>query len=380
MKLKTSMMMMMMMMMMIVMVMMLDSDDYVDEADDMFYKDEDDEDDDFGFFSSRRWSRRCRCCGGGRGENTPFVTNHSSPNLDADGDDEPNEQPQQTDVNLDASCSKTNDNTSMSHGEIGQKRIRIQDNNALIYLESKVGNISEGEFAIKAAKRLKDMHYDLTTKRGVCPLWMPEDVYEQLLQTKKNKRRGSLSNKVEPRHCQGSVFINEYSKRMEKENGGILPKAVDVYLRTHSKEEPGKGKQLVGSKAKQVMGEYDKEMSEYKDKGIDKEPNEVYFEAIGGQKKGLIPGLWSAGDLYYEKPSSRAGKSSNTYTPSLLSKVSARLEQSQQQHESERAEWERQRAEWERERLEMQKTMQGYSQMFSQCGGSFPFTHPRDPP
>ncbi|KAL2938178.1 Argininosuccinate lyase [Bienertia sinuspersici] len=223
------------------------------------------------------------------------------------------------------------------------------------------------------------------------PIMDARNVYEQLLkrceedeafkkrseQAKKNKRGGSLSNKVEPGHCQGSVSTNEYAKRMAKENGGILPKAADVYLRTHSKEEPGKGKQLVGSKAKQVMGEYDKKMAEYKDKGIDKDPNEVYFEAVGGRKKGLIPSLGSAGDLYYEKPSSRTDK----------------------------AKWERQRAEWERERLqvekeryqkeqaqqeevrkiseylvEMQKTMQGYSQMFSQCGGSFPFTHPRDPP
>ncbi|KAL2942654.1 Argininosuccinate lyase [Bienertia sinuspersici] len=119
-----------------------------------------------------------------------------------------------------------------------------------------------------------------------------------------------------------------------------------------------------------TYGEYDKKMAEYKDKGIDKDPNEVYFEAVGGRKKGLIPGLGSAGDLYYEKPSSRADK----------------------------AEWERERLEVEKERyqkeqeqqeevrkiseylVEVQKTMQGYSQMFSQCGGSFPFTHPRDPP
>ncbi|KAL2900074.1 50S ribosomal protein L9 [Bienertia sinuspersici] len=153
---------------------------------------------------------------------------------------------------------------------------------------------------------------------------------------------------------------------LAKVNGGILPKAADVYLRTHSKKEPGKGNNwLVPKKAS---------------------------HGSRRAKKGLIPGLGSAGDLYYEKPSSRADKSSNTYTPSLLSQLSARLEQSQQQHESERAEWERQKAEWERERLEeevrkiseylveMQKTMQGYSQMFSQCGGSFPFTHPRDPP
>ncbi|KAL2921720.1 Cytochrome c [Bienertia sinuspersici] len=129
--------------------------------------------------------------------------------------------------------------------------------------------------------------------RGVCLLWMPEDVFEQLLkrceedkvfkkrseQAKKNKRGGLISNKVEPGHCQASISTNEYAKRKAKENGGILPKAADVYLRTHSKEEPGKGRQLVGSKAKQVM------MAEYKDKDIDKDPNEVYFETVGGEKR-----------------------------------------------------------------------------------------------
>ncbi|KAL2934966.1 50S ribosomal protein L9 [Bienertia sinuspersici] len=96
-------------------------------------------------------------------------------------------------------------------------------------------------------------------------------------------------------------------------------------------------------------------MAEYKDKGINKDPNEVYFEAVEGRRKGLIPGLGSAGDLYYKKPSSRVDELSNTYTPSLLSQLSARLEQSQQKHESERAEWERQRAEWERELIEVEK-------------------------
>ncbi|KAL2898308.1 Microtubule-associated protein tau [Bienertia sinuspersici] len=96
-------------------------------------------------------------------------------------------------------------------------------------------------------------------------------------------------------------------------------------------------------------------MVEYMNKGIDKDPNEVYFEAVGGRKNGLIPDLESDDDLYYEKPLSLADKSSNSYTQLLLSQLSARLEQSQQQHESERAEWERQRAEWGRERLEVEK-------------------------
>lgn len=120
-------------------------------------------------------------------------------------------------------------------------------------------------------------------------------------------------------------------------------------------------------------------------------------DRVGGRKKGLIPGLGTGGDIFYKKPSSRADKSSSVYTPSLLSQLSTRMEQSQQLLVEQRVELERQRSEWEKERfevekvrqeesrkfneylVEMRKAMQDYSQMFSQCGGSFPFSQPHDP-
>ncbi|KMS64521.1 hypothetical protein BVRB_019430, partial [Beta vulgaris subsp. vulgaris] len=123
-------------------------------------------------------------------------------------------------------------------------------------------------FQRKAAKRLKDMHHWVTLKRkGVRPIWMPEEIHQQLIQktkedefkkkseqAKKNKRGGSLEGVVEPGHCQGSISTAEYAKRMAAKNGGVLPKAADIYLETHSKErQPGQGKQLIGSKSKQIM-------------------------------------------------------------------------------------------------------------------------------
>ncbi|XP_048500524.2 uncharacterized protein LOC104886458 isoform X2 [Beta vulgaris subsp. vulgaris] len=83
-------------------------------------------------------------------------------------------------------------------------------------------------FQRKAAKRLKDMHHWVTLKRkGVRPIWMPEEIHQQLIQktkedefkkkseqAKKNKRGGSLEGVVEPGHCQGSISTAEYAKRM----------------------------------------------------------------------------------------------------------------------------------------------------------------------
>ncbi|XP_048498371.2 uncharacterized protein LOC104886459 [Beta vulgaris subsp. vulgaris] len=251
------------------------------------------------------------------------------------------------------------------------------------------------------------MHHWVTSKRkGVRPIWMPEEIHQQLMQktkedefkkkseqAKKNKRGGSLEGVVEPGHCQGSISTAEYARRMAAKNGGVLPKAADIYLETHSKErQPGQGKQLIGSKSKQIMDNYNKKLDDYREKGVNKDPNEVYFETVGGRKKGLIPGLGTSGDLLYKKSSTRTSSSSSVYTPSMLSQLSTTVEQYQQQLADQVAEFQRQKNEWETYRLqtekereeakkymeEMKTTMEEYSQMMTQCG-TFPFTQPRDP-
>ncbi|KMT17373.1 hypothetical protein BVRB_2g038280 [Beta vulgaris subsp. vulgaris] len=199
---------------------------------------------------------------------------------------------------------------------------------------------------------------------------------------------------VKPRHCQGSIFMAEYARRMAAKNGGVLPKAADIYLETHSKDrQPSQGNQLIGSKSKQIMDDYNKKMDEYREKGVNKDPDEVYFETVGGRKKGLIPGLGTSGDLRYKKSSTRTSSSSSVYTPSLLSQLSTTVEQYQQQIANKQAEFQRQKNEWETQRLqtekereeakkymeEMRTTMEEYSQMMIQCGGTYPFSQPRDP-
>ncbi|KAL2922446.1 hypothetical protein RDABS01_013937, partial [Bienertia sinuspersici] len=210
--------------------------------------------------------------------------------------------------------------------------------------ELELEKIVRKDFNKKAGKRLKDLHNYVTRRiKGVKPSWMSEEVHETMMkriqeedfikrseQAKKNKRGGSLDNVIEPGHFQGSISASEHARREAAKNGGILPKAEDLYLKFHSREQvQGKGKELVGSKAKQIMGAYERKLTEYKEKGIEIDPNAVYLMVVGGRKRGLILGLGTAGDLLYKKSSSRSDKSS-TYTPSILSPLSQRVEQQAQ--------------------------------------------------
>lgn len=96
-------------------------------------------------------------------------------------------------------------------------------------------------------------------------------------------------------------------------------------------------------------------MAEYKEKGINKDPNEVYLEVVGGRKKGLIPGLGSSGDLWYQRKTTHANNSSTSYTPSLLSQLSSKVQQSQQELNERMVELERQQAECEKKSEELER-------------------------
>ncbi|KAL2899842.1 Myb/SANT-like DNA-binding domain-containing protein 4 [Bienertia sinuspersici] len=241
--------------------------------------------------------------------------------------------------------------------------------------EPELDKIVRKDFNKKAGKRLKDLHNYVTRRiKGVKSSWMSEEVHKTMMkriqeadfikrseQAMKNKRGGSLDNVIEPGHFQGSISASEHTRReyiltqffpKAAKNRGILPKDGDLYLKFHSREQvPGKGKELVGSKAKQIMGAYERKLTEYKEKGIEIDPNAVYLEVVGGRKRGLIPGLDTAGDLLYEKSSSRSDKSS-TYTPSILSQLSQRVEQQAQEIESQRLQLEKQRLDMEAQRLQ----------------------------
>ncbi|KMT12291.1 hypothetical protein BVRB_5g102320 [Beta vulgaris subsp. vulgaris] len=131
------------------------------------------------------------------------------------------------------------------------------------------------------------------------------------------------------------------------------------------------------------------------ERGESKSPNQIFFEIVGGRKKGWVPGLGTSADLYFERSSRGGGSSSSSCTPSMLSQLSARFEEEKAEMQRER---ERMQKEIEEERIARQKereedrrvqdeylaqmraTMETYSQMMSQCGGSFRFIGPPDPP
>ncbi|XP_056687814.1 uncharacterized protein [Spinacia oleracea] len=126
------------------------------------------------------------------------------------------------------------------------------------------------DYHANAYKRVKYIHYQITRKsNGRKPDWMSEKVHADMMkhvdddefkkrseQAKKNRRGGSLTNNVEPSHFQGSISTTEAAKKMAKESGGVMPTAGDLYLKTHTKEVPGKGKVPCSSKAKQIKVTY----------------------------------------------------------------------------------------------------------------------------
>ncbi|KMT17686.1 hypothetical protein BVRB_2g036310 [Beta vulgaris subsp. vulgaris] len=136
-------------------------------------------------------------------------------------------------------------------------------------------------------------------------------------QAKKNKLSGVENGVIHPGHIQGSISTHEVAERLD---------------------------------------DYEKKVAEYKEKGINKDPNEVYLEVVGGRKKGLVPGLGCSGDLWSKKSTSRTNNSSTTaYTPSLLSQLSSQLQQSQQQLEQSQQQANERMVELERKQAEYEK-------------------------
>ncbi|KAL2933423.1 Myb/SANT-like DNA-binding domain-containing protein 4 [Bienertia sinuspersici] len=208
-----------------------------------------------------------------------------------------------------------------------------------------------------------------------------EDFIKRSEQAKKNKRGGSLDNVSEPGFFQGSISASDHARRE------------GTSARERERASWFQGKTNYGC--------IWRKLTEYKEKGIEIDPNAVYLEVVGGRKRALILGLGTAGDLLYEKSSSRSDKSS-TYTPSILSPLSQCVEQQAQEIESQRLQLEKQRLDMEaqslqheQERLrvekekleetrkmndylaEMKMTVQEYRD--ASCRGPFDSPHSHDP-
>ncbi|KMT17405.1 hypothetical protein BVRB_2g038600 [Beta vulgaris subsp. vulgaris] len=97
---------------------------------------------------------------------------------------------------------------------------------------------------------------------------------------------------------------------------------------------------------------YDKTFAQCEERGETKAPNQIFFETVGGRKKGWVPGLGTSADLYFERSSRGGGSSSSSCTPSMFSQLSARFEEERAEMQRER---ERMQKEREEERIARQK-------------------------
>ncbi|XP_056689481.1 uncharacterized protein [Spinacia oleracea] len=238
---------------------------------------------------------------------------------------------------------------------------------------SEYDNLALHDYHEKAGQRLKDTHNYITSRSGgKRPDWLPEEVHKEMMRyatedpeflkkserSKKNWRGGSLKNPIEPTHFQGSISTVEHAKKMAKDNGGALPTAGELYLRTHTKNIPGKGNVPCSSKAKQIKETYEKTVAECREKGFEKDPNQIFFETVGGRMNGKVHGLGSGSHLYYAPPL-RGGGSSSSYVPSLYSQFQQQFTQKTQALEATQAqilrEREEERLERQREKVELQR-------------------------
>ncbi|XP_021729306.1 uncharacterized protein LOC110696317 [Chenopodium quinoa] len=195
-------------------------------------------------------------------------------------------------------------------------------------------------FEKKLATRLRDMFYTVTHKmRGAKPGWLIEDVHKKMMdivaadstykkrsaQNKKNRRGGSMENPIEATHYQGSMSAVQHAKRMAAKNKGQLLTAHELFMKTHFKEVPGKGTVPANTKAQHIAEACQKKFEEASTQGIQKSPNELYWETVGGRnKKGRVKGLGQGAELYYGDK--KGSKSSQQYTPSFLSQMQDQMD------------------------------------------------------
>ncbi|XP_021746192.1 uncharacterized protein LOC110712081 [Chenopodium quinoa] len=197
-------------------------------------------------------------------------------------------------------------------------------------------------FRRRVATRLRDMFHTITHKmNGAKRSWMSEEIHKEMMnivatdptykarsaQNKKNRRGGSMEKPVQGTHFQGSLSVVQHAKRMAAKNKGQLSTAPELFLKKHFKELPGKGTVPVNPTAKEIAEAYQKRVEEASTQRIQKSPNELYWETVGGRnKKGRVKGLGGSADLYYGSQMVRLSTSSMQYTPSLVSQMQDQME------------------------------------------------------
>uniref|UniRef100_A0A803LNM0 CCHC-type domain-containing protein n=1 Tax=Chenopodium quinoa TaxID=63459 RepID=A0A803LNM0_CHEQI len=112
----------------------------------------------------------------------------------------------------------------------------------------------------------------------------------------------SLTSFVQSYSC-GVVLFRAVltTSNKAKKKDGVLPIAAEVYESNRSIDVGNDEIELMGEKTYQVMGEYLEKLEEYKNKGVEINPDKVYLEVVGMQKNGKFYGIGSASQMYYKR-------------------------------------------------------------------------------
>uniref|UniRef100_A0A803LWL5 Uncharacterized protein n=1 Tax=Chenopodium quinoa TaxID=63459 RepID=A0A803LWL5_CHEQI len=216
------------------------------------------------------------------------------------------------------------------------------------------------EYEKKAHRRLKEITYNVLVRNKSVPRWMGESMFEQIMAKRKDPAQKA---------------------------GGVLLTAPEVFLKTHFKEVPGKGKVAANKRAQQISEAYQKKLDESStQEGSQPDPNQLCWEVVGGRKKGVVKGLCASASLFYI-PSYEKG--SQSYNPSIASQleervqaeVVERIEEAKVQMQAQFATQLQEALKKEREEaaIESKRMMETMLQnLFSNCSGGPPFQFRRE--
>ena len=72
--------------------------------------------------------------------------------------------------------------------------------------------------------------------------------------------------------------------------------------------------------------DYEEKIADYEKQGVQKEPDDVFLEVVGGQKKGKVYGLGSASSMFYK--TTKTSNSDQFHSSSLISQLCTQVEES----------------------------------------------------
>ena len=130
-----------------------------------------------------------------------------------------------------------------------------------------------------------------------------------------------------------------------------------------------------------MQDKYNQNLSESQASGSETDPNQVFFDTVGGFRKGEVLGFGKEGASLYYQRSSRRRHVGSSYSPSVsaqLEKMSERLEESECAR-AEMEEREKRREEREQQREEYLAQVKAQMDAFTRQFGDPSFAPPTPP-